>query len=679
MGTIRTVLAYPHEDASEIATALEERGHEVAVAKRATEALAKVGSESFDCVISAYTLPGDDGLTLFDGVCELDDIPFILFDEKAAFDIEEAFNAGIDRFVAKDRADSIDTLAEKITEVTTELVDYPEQQDISGHEPEQKEIVRAIDEAPIGMTVTDPSLPDNPVVYINQAWKNVTGYDDEEVLGRNLRLLQGPETDSQSVKQITTAIENEEPTTVELRNYRRDGTPFWNELTIAPIYDDGELVHYVGFQNDITDRKRAQQLAAERAARLKEEKETLRRVLGRVNGLLHDVNQALVQHNERPTVTEQICEKIVDADGYTASWIGKSDPTGEKICFDAIAGMPANQPTKLSLERLTDEVRSAIESEQVAVCSTGSCDAGRLCPEDVGVRRCAFVPLVYDKKRYGLLGVYGDSPAVLDRREQQLFEFLGKMIASRLNAIETTQVLTADTVLEVEIAVEDDSFPLSQVASQIDATVEYVGLTNGEDASYELFLTATDCEQLTTLSTLPFVEDVREVSSDACTFVLTVDSPTPFQQLADHSASVLQLTAEQKRSILELELPPDHDVRSIIELLQRRYEAVDLRSCTEQTAREQTPYEFSAEIAEKLTERQQATLEVAYLNGYFEWPRPTDGSEVAEVMGITRQTFHQHLRAAERKLVGTYVECHSEDTAEKAPETGLFQTERSMS
>jgi len=60
-------------------------------------------------------------------------------------------------------------------------------------------------------------------------------------------------------------------------------------------------------------------------------------------------------------------------------------------------------------------------------------------------------------------------------------------------------------------------------------------------------------------------------------------------------------------------------------------------------------------LEERLTDRQRAALEAAQLNGYFEWPRPTDGAEIAETMGITRQTFHQHLRAAERKLVETYV------------------------
>ncbi len=674
---IRALLAHPPEDASEIKTALEERGYEVTMVHSATQALVKVAAERFDCVISSYTLSGDDGFSLLEGVCEIDEeMPSILFDETKGFEIEEAFNAGVDRFVGRNGPASLDRLAETVAEITADLVDHPERRDITGHEPEAEEIVRAIDKSTVGMSLTDPSLPDNPVVYVNDAWEQITGYESGEILGRNLRLLQGPETNPQSVQAVARAVENETSVTVELRNYRSDGSPFWNELTVAPIRNEnGEIANYVAFQNDVTDRKKAEQLAAERANRLQDEKEMLRRTLGRVNGLLRQISQVLIEQNERPIVAQKICDEIVEAEGYTACWIGSTDPTDDTVIFDATAGFPGDPPTDLSLEALPDPALESLESGQIAVCLTDICDIGHLCPDEAGVRRFAAVPLVYDKKRYGLIGVYGDSPDVLDRREQQLFESIGKMIASRLNAIQTAEILTADSVLEVKVGVKDESFPLSQIAAELGATVEYVGLTNGGDAqTYELFLTATDCGNLTTLSTLSFVEDVREISETgtACTFALTVETPAPFHQLADHGASVVQLTAEPRRSILELELPPEHDVRSIVEILKRRYDGVDLRSRRERQSREQTTYEFSSRVEEKLTDRQRATLEAAHMNGYFEWPRPTDGSEIAESMDVTRQTFHQHLRAAERKLIETYVEFRSEDTYD---ENGTVDTD----
>ncbi|WP_049929049.1 PAS domain S-box protein [Halopiger goleimassiliensis] len=115
---------------------------------------------------------------------------------------------------------------------------------------------RALEEAPVGVTITDPDRPDNPIVYANASFEEITGYAESECRGRNCRFLQGEATDPDRVEELREAIETEEPTTVELRNYRADGTEFWNRVSVAPIGDDdGEVTNYVGFQEDVTDRK----------------------------------------------------------------------------------------------------------------------------------------------------------------------------------------------------------------------------------------------------------------------------------------------------------------------------------------------------------------------------------------------------------------------------------------
>ena len=114
----------------------------------------------------------------------------------------------------------------------------------------------AIDNAHSPLSLTDPHKADNPMVYVNEAFEDSTGYTKSEALGRNCRFLQGDGTDPETVARLREAIDNEEPITVEIRNYRKDGTPFWNELSVAPVYDaDGNLIRYLGTQRDITDRK----------------------------------------------------------------------------------------------------------------------------------------------------------------------------------------------------------------------------------------------------------------------------------------------------------------------------------------------------------------------------------------------------------------------------------------
>ncbi|MFB6197456.1 MAG: PAS domain S-box protein, partial [Halobacteriaceae archaeon] len=115
---------------------------------------------------------------------------------------------------------------------------------------------RAMDEAPVGITISDPDQDDNPLIYVNDRFEELTGYDEEEIIGRNCRFLQGETTESKPVATMRERIDAAEPVTVELRNYRKDGSMFWNRVKIAPVEDDeGTVTNFVGFQEDITDRK----------------------------------------------------------------------------------------------------------------------------------------------------------------------------------------------------------------------------------------------------------------------------------------------------------------------------------------------------------------------------------------------------------------------------------------
>ncbi len=119
---------------------------------------------------------------------------------------------------------------------------------------------RAMDEAPVGITISDPTREDNPIIYVNDGFEEVTGYTEADALGRNCRFLQGEDTRAESVKKLREAIAAAEPVSVELRNYRKDGSQFWNRVSIAPVRDDsGDVRHFIGFQQDVTERKERDQ------------------------------------------------------------------------------------------------------------------------------------------------------------------------------------------------------------------------------------------------------------------------------------------------------------------------------------------------------------------------------------------------------------------------------------
>lgn len=117
------------------------------------------------------------------------------------------------------------------------------------------------------MLITDPRQPDNPIIFVNDAFGRLTGYSREETLGRNCRFLQGPATNVADVGRIRDAVNARVPIEIDLLNYRKDGTTFWNRVLISPVFDNGELTYFFASQLDITrDRLALSRLSDDRSA-----------------------------------------------------------------------------------------------------------------------------------------------------------------------------------------------------------------------------------------------------------------------------------------------------------------------------------------------------------------------------------------------------------------------------
>lgn len=134
-------------------------------------------------------------------------------------------------------------------------------------------MARAIASSSNGIILTDAKQPDNPIIYVNPAFETITGYAASEAIGRNCRFLQKSDRNQPALNELRTAIKEQRECHVVLRNYRQDGTPFWHELYITPIFDNfGELTHFLGIQTDITARLQALEA-------LKEREEQYRRIV----------------------------------------------------------------------------------------------------------------------------------------------------------------------------------------------------------------------------------------------------------------------------------------------------------------------------------------------------------------------------------------------------------------
>ncbi len=110
-----------------------------------------------------------------------------------------------------------------------------------------------LDQCVNGVTLSDPDLEDSPIIYANKSFENLTGYSQDEIIGRNCRFLQGEDRDQEARHQIAEAIRNSEAVEVNIRNYKKDGTLFYNHLKIVPLLDRKQRVlYFLGVQYDIT-------------------------------------------------------------------------------------------------------------------------------------------------------------------------------------------------------------------------------------------------------------------------------------------------------------------------------------------------------------------------------------------------------------------------------------------
>jgi len=139
---------------------------------------------------------------------------------------------------------------------------------------------KAISSTDEGITISEVSAPDQPLVYANGAFEIMSGYNREEIIGHNCRFLQGIDTEKEEVEKISNAIKNREACTVIFKNYKKDGKMFWNRLTVTPVsMPEAEKQYYVGVQCDITDIKEAEDDLIRQVIALEEKNKSINEML----------------------------------------------------------------------------------------------------------------------------------------------------------------------------------------------------------------------------------------------------------------------------------------------------------------------------------------------------------------------------------------------------------------
>ena len=208
---------------------------------------------------------------------------------------------------------------------------------------------KAMAQTRMAVCLSDPHRQDNPIVFCNEAFQRLTGYSHDEIVGRNCRFLQGPDTDPKQVAKIREALSEEALVVIELLNYRKDGTTFWNTLHLGPIYDDtGKLIYFFGSQWDVTDihQSRSEERHAKAIAR--EISHRMKNVFAVIGGIVNITGRSMgakdvaFKINERVQALGRSYEPTLDDAALGAIQVGQAirsvlqpyDPEFDRIEFN---------------------------------------------------------------------------------------------------------------------------------------------------------------------------------------------------------------------------------------------------------------------------------------------------------------------------------------------------------
>ena len=354
-------------------------------------------------------------------------------------------------------------------DVWFEVRAYPDEQglsvfftDITERKEREQELYileRAMKEASLPLTLSDPGQDDNPLVFVNDAFERVTGYGADDILGQNCRFLQGPDTDPEKVAALRDHIEAEEAYTTEIKNYRQDGTAFWNQIDITPIYDeDGTLLRYLGSQADITESYRTREIRRELLSTTEE---------------LMDANTAAeiadIVANAAVNILDHELTVVYRADEYGSETL---TPASWSDRIEAVFGEPLTP-------RDGGALLEAYESGEPIVIDDISEHYGDSDDAFDPVESLLLVPL----GEYGVLGVGGYEPHIFDEGDVERVQLLTVNATSAFSRMDRRQELEQyetlfETVQEKRYAVDSEGYielvsePLAAAVGRTPADLE---------------------------------------------------------------------------------------------------------------------------------------------------------------------------------------------------------------
>ena len=479
----------------------------------------------------------------------------------------------------------------------------------------------------------------------------------DELVGNTLEDAFPEELATELQACIDRTLESGERQSIEYEGETTEGTRQF-DARVVPIDDriDGRRA-VVWLARDITAR-------AKRERELRQRRDQLETLNG-INRVVRRVIRTLVEAPTREDVERAVCEQLVDSGLYCGAWIGERDGNGgltvrtragEATTLLERVDDPAVEPEQPVLETIeTGEIRSSNRVGEEPQIAEEIRHGARI--DDV--ESAIVVPIVHDETIYGALVVYASRADAFSRREEAAFGLLGETIGFSINAVLNRRLLFADSVVELELRVENGTSLSFHLTETYDCTchLEWAGDVGGVTYQY---ITVEGLDGETALEEATDHESVDECrlvydGHSRCTIEVRFHE-SGVRTLANHGATVREITVDSAVATVLVEIPRTRDVRAVVDVLSSVYDDVSLVAKREVDRPVQTVTERRERLVDQLTDRQLTALRLAYYGGYFDWPRGSNGEEIAAAMDVSPPTMHQHLRKALQELLSEFFE-----------------------
>ena len=337
---------------------------------------------------------------------------------------------------------------------------------------------------------------------------------------------------------------------------------------------------------------------------------------------------------------------LIEADRWDEAWVVRRAVGGDRADVTAAAGVDR--------EALADRGVTADGPWLDAIPDGASAATdGR---RETGGRPAVAVPAAYEGVVHGALCVVATEDDPIDGPERRALAALGGCLGRAITADRWRELLHSDAVTEVEFHTTDDAAFLARASDRLDCRIELASTVDVDEEVSRAYLSvdgARPQDVATVAEAAAGVSDFRviETREDGCSASVRLASGSLVRALVDHGATVRDASAADGRVRVVADFPEGTNVRPVADGLRDRFADARLASKESVARSPRTESSLRDGIADRFTDRQWAALSAAYHGGYFDWPRGSTAEEVADAMGVSSPTFHNHLRKAQRALL----------------------------